>query len=55
MKNTSIQYEKKFTNFILPELSNVDQPSILEFGVRYGVSTNLFLDICEKKWISSLS
>lgn len=49
MKNTSIQYEKKFTNFILPELSNVDQPSILEFGVRYGVSTNLFLDICEKK------
>ena len=49
MKNTSSQYEKKFKNFILPELNNFDKPSILEFGVRFGVSTNLFLEICEKK------
>lgn len=49
MKNALNQYEKKFTNFILPELRNLNNPSILEFGVRFGVSTNLFLEICEKE------
>ncbi len=49
MKNTPGQYEKKIINFILPELINLNQPSILEFGVRYGISTNLFLKVCEEK------
>ncbi len=54
MKNTNDEYEKKISNFILPELTNFNQPNILEFGVRFGVSTNLFLKVCEKKkWISS--
>ena len=49
MKNTNDEYEKKISNFILPELTNFNQPNILEFGVRFGVSTNLFLKVCEKK------
>ena len=49
MKNTNDEYEKKISNFIIPELTNFNQPNILEFGVRFGVSTNLFLKVCEKK------
>ena len=29
-------------------LSQLEKPVILEFGVRHGLSTKLFLDICEK-------
>lgn len=30
-------------------LKNIENPSILEFGVRHGYSTRYFLNICEKK------
>ena len=29
-------------------LSQLEKPIILEFGVRHGLSTKLFLDTCEK-------
>ena len=49
MTKVSDQYKNKIAEFILPELSELSKPKILEFGVRFGVSTNLFLEICEKK------
>lgn len=43
------EYIKKLEIAFKSELLNIDKPQILEFGVRYGQSTELFLDICEKK------
>lgn len=40
---------KKFFNFIYDDISNINEPNILEFGVRRGCSTALFLDVCNKK------
>ena len=35
-------------NFIYKNIKGIKRPKILEFGVRDGISTNLFLSICEK-------
>lgn len=43
------EYIKKLETAFKSELLIIDKPQILEFGVRYGQSTELFLDICEKK------
>ncbi len=39
---------KKFFNFIYNDIANIDEPNILEFGVRHGCSTALFLDVCKQ-------
>ncbi len=43
------EYIKKLEIAFKSELSNIENPQILEFGVRHGQSTELFLEICEKK------
>ena len=40
--------KKKFFDFIYNDIVNIDKPNILEFGVRHGCSTALFLDICNQ-------
>lgn len=40
-------YNYKINNFILPSIKNIKNPKILEFGVKEGRSTKLFLDLCE--------
>ena len=42
-------YQNKITNFILDHEINKKNLNILEFGVREGRSTKMFLDICAKK------
>ena len=43
------EYIIKLENAFKKELLDINNPQILEFGVRHGQSTKLFLDICEKK------
>ena len=39
------QVKTKFFDFFYNEIILIDNPSIIEFGVRHGVSTSMFLDI----------
>ena len=50
MKNLSIHnnYYRKLNNFMLDEIKNIKNIKILEFGVRKGISTKMFLNICKK-------
>ena len=41
-------YEYKLQKFLSTELINIEKPKILEFGVREGRSTKIFLDYCDK-------
>lgn len=41
-------YLQKIRNFIFEFEKNKDNPFILEFGVRQGRSTKMFLEICER-------
>lgn len=43
------KYIKKLNNFVLNELNQINEPTILEFGVKSGDSTKIFLEICEKR------
>ena len=43
---TSEQYENKL-EFFLDDLRKIKNPQIIEFGVRFGVSTKKIIDICE--------
>lgn len=38
--------KKKFFDFFYNDLFQIRNPKIIEFGVRHGVSTSLFLDLC---------
>ena len=40
---------KKLHSFVLNDLKTYSNIKILEFGVDKGISTSLFLKICEKK------
>ncbi len=42
------EYEYKIKNFIEDQIKNIKNPSIIEFGVKDGRSTKMFLDLCEK-------
>lgn len=42
------EYDKKLKDFFMEELKLVKAPKIVEFGVRKGISTKMFIDICEK-------
>ena len=38
--------KKKFFDFFYNDIFKIKKPKIIEFGVRHGISTSLFLDIC---------
>ena len=42
-------YDYKIDIFLEKQIQNIDNPNILEFGVKEGRSTKIFLDICKKK------
>lgn len=42
------EYEKKIDDFFIKDLNFIKSPKIVEFGVRYGISTKKFIAICEK-------
>ena len=48
MNNTNIEYVSKIEDFFLKDLKNLNEPKIIEFGVRFGFSTKKIIDICEK-------
>ncbi len=41
-------YKRKIINTIKQYLSKIKNPQILEFGVRKGISTSYFLELCNK-------
>lgn len=41
--------KKKFFDFFYNKIDEINNPQIIEFGVRHGISTSLFLDLCEIK------
>tara|TARA_Y100000816_G_scaffold104677_1_gene72962 strand:+ start:7100 stop:7726 length:627 start_codon:yes stop_codon:yes gene_type:complete len=41
-------YIKKLEDTFLEDLLKISKPQILEFGVRHGQSTEMFIEICEK-------
>ena len=42
-------YDYKIKVFLESQIQGMSEPSILEFGVREGRSTKIFLDLCKKK------
>jgi hypothetical protein len=42
------EYEYKIRNFIENQIKDIKNPLIIEFGVKEGRSTKMFLEICEK-------
>lgn len=42
-------YHHKYHSFIESYLNKLVKPNILEFGVSEGITTKIFLEICEKK------
>ena len=50
MKNINIKndYVRKLQNFMMNEIHDIQNIKILEFGVRKGISTKMFLEICKK-------
>ena len=47
MSETSNKFGQKISNFIFEHEKHKKNLNILEFGVREGISTNMFLDLCE--------
>ena len=41
-------YQYKISTFLKKDLSKINNPKIVEFGVREGRSTKLFLDLCDQ-------
>ena len=41
-------YQYKISTFLKKDLSKINNPQIVEFGVREGRSTKLFLDLCDQ-------
>ena len=41
------EYSNKLDTFLLPIISKINEPVILELGVQKGVSTNKFLSLCK--------
>ena len=53
--NIMDEYSLKLDKYLMPIVSNIDSPVILEFGVENGRSTKKILEICRKKMIMNLS
>ena len=47
MSNSSNKFKEKISNFIFEHEKNKKNLNILEFGVRKGISTKMFLNLCE--------
>ena len=47
MHNFTDTYFEKLKKTFYDDLIKVKNPTILEFGVRQGVSTKMFIEICE--------
>jgi predicted O-methyltransferase YrrM len=43
-----VSYDYKLKNFLETELEKIKKPNIIEFGVKEGRSTKIFLDYCER-------
>ena len=43
------EYKQKIQEFMISDIEGKKNLTILEFGVREGTSTKLFLNHCEKK------
>ena len=41
-------YISKINNFMFKEIQHIQNPRFLEFGVKEGRSTKIFLDLCKK-------
>ena len=44
--NIENDYERKLVNFMISEIKHLKDFNILEFGVSRGISTKMFLDLC---------
>ncbi len=40
---------RKPMNFVYEKIKHIREPTILEFGVRGGVSTKMFIELCEAR------
>ena len=40
---------RKLINFVYEKIKHIEEPTILEFGVRGGVSTKMFIELCEAR------
>lgn len=49
LTNTMDEYSLKLDNSLMPIISGINSPIILELGVENGRSTKKFLEICSKK------
>ena len=38
---------RKLINFVYEKIKHIEEPTILEFGVREGASTKMFIELCE--------
>ena len=45
--SSSEQYEEKL-EFFLEDLRKITNPQVIEFGIRFGISTKKIIEICEK-------
>ena len=54
MSNLKNPYFEKLKETFYDDLIKVKNPTILEFGVRPGVSTKMFIEICESNMPSML-
>ena len=43
-----LDYISKINDFMFNEIKHIKKPLFLEFGVKEGRSTKLFLDLCKK-------
>ena len=47
--NLKNDYYRKLIEFVVPEIKDIKNLDVLEFGVRKGISTSIFLDICKEQ------
>ena len=46
------EYENKNRIFLIKQVKDIKKPIILEFGVKEGRSTKMFLEICKKMMVN---
>ena len=42
-------HDRKLKNFVYEKIKDIKEPNILEFGVRDGISTKMFIELCESQ------
>ena len=48
------EYLNKIEEFFLNDLKKIKEPKIIEFGVRFGISTKKIIEICEENNVCPL-